>query len=155
VWRRTRFPHHHTWLLHIYAGCEHTTDAKYAERCRLENYAFLGEALRGLAQKLPALQQRWQVCFNSLSLLTTCGLTNCVYHGSVAHHPALSQRRKPYGLLLYHSRLLGGGAAWASTEATCTAAALAGALRVQMSTCTCSQSQHTMDYHITYQLPLI
>jgi hypothetical protein len=38
-----------------------TSDAKYAERCRLENYAFLGEALRGLAQKLPALQQHWQV----------------------------------------------------------------------------------------------
>jgi hypothetical protein len=42
-----------------------TSDAKYAERCRLENYAFLGEALRGLAQKLPALQQHWQVCVSS------------------------------------------------------------------------------------------
>jgi hypothetical protein len=37
------------------------SDAKYGERCRLENYAFLGEALRGLAAKLPALQQHWQV----------------------------------------------------------------------------------------------
>jgi hypothetical protein len=37
------------------------SDAKYGERARLENYAFLGEALRSLAQKLPALQQHWQV----------------------------------------------------------------------------------------------
>uniref|UniRef100_A0A383WIL7 Exocyst complex component Sec3 C-terminal domain-containing protein n=1 Tax=Tetradesmus obliquus TaxID=3088 RepID=A0A383WIL7_TETOB len=38
-----------------------SSDAKYGERCRLENYGYLGEALRGLAQKLPALQQHWQV----------------------------------------------------------------------------------------------
>ncbi|WIA41754.1 hypothetical protein OEZ86_009092 [Tetradesmus obliquus] len=38
-----------------------SSDAKYGERCRLENHGYLGEALRGLAQKLPALQQHWQV----------------------------------------------------------------------------------------------
>jgi hypothetical protein len=37
------------------------TDAKYAERCRLENYCFMGEALKSLADRLPALQQHWQV----------------------------------------------------------------------------------------------
>jgi len=38
-----------------------STDPKYAERCRLENYCFMGEALKSLAGRLPALQQHWQV----------------------------------------------------------------------------------------------
>lgn len=38
-----------------------STDAKYSERCRLENYWFMGEALHSLALRLPALQQHWQV----------------------------------------------------------------------------------------------
>lgn len=37
------------------------TDTKYADRCRLENYCFMGEALKSLAARLPALQQHWQV----------------------------------------------------------------------------------------------
>lgn len=37
------------------------SDAKYSERCRLENYCFIGEALKSLALRLPALQQHWQV----------------------------------------------------------------------------------------------
>jgi hypothetical protein len=37
------------------------SDPKYQERCRLENYAYMGEALRSLATSLPALQQHWQV----------------------------------------------------------------------------------------------
>eukprot|EP00879_Flechtneria_rotunda_P017444 GHRR01018282.1.p1 GENE.GHRR01018282.1~~GHRR01018282.1.p1 ORF type:complete len:957 (+),score=419.42 GHRR01018282.1:262-3132(+) len=38
-----------------------TTDPKYADRCRLENYSYVGEALRGLAAATPVLQQHWQV----------------------------------------------------------------------------------------------
>lgn len=43
------------------------SDAKYVDRCRLENYAFLGEALRSLAAKVPALQQHWQVRWGVLT----------------------------------------------------------------------------------------
>jgi hypothetical protein len=71
-----------------------TSDAKYAERCRLENYAFLGEALRGLAQKLPALQQHWQVCYiesyNITSHHITCYLEEAL-RGLAQKLPALQQ----------------------------------------------------------------
>jgi hypothetical protein len=38
-----------------------SSDVKHADRCRLENYVFLDEALSGLAARVPALQQHWQV----------------------------------------------------------------------------------------------
>jgi hypothetical protein len=65
---------YHTLLPVVLSRVERlaSSDAKYSERCRLENYCFMGEALKSLAIRLPALQQHWQV-----------GFTVCVGRGSL------------------------------------------------------------------------
>jgi hypothetical protein len=60
-----------------------STDAKYSERCRLENYWFMGEALHSLALRLPALQQHWQVKGGGHFLLGGGRLGLCVGWGGM------------------------------------------------------------------------
>ena len=77
------------------------SDTKYAERCRLENYAFIGEALRGLAATVPALQQHWQV--GAASGTPQAAVPLSVIQTTVAVHKepvfGWSNGRKLYALL--------------------------------------------------------